>query len=98
MVGAVKPMCLDAPDRLPCFAGRELAARELTLVREVVAECGGLSRAELAQTVCELLNWRRPNGSLKGLECRRWLEELTLCGWLCIARRSWDSDNVGREA
>jgi hypothetical protein len=82
MVGVVKPVPLDEPDRLPCFAGQELAPRELTLVHEVVAECGGLSRAELAKTVCELLNWRRTNGSLKGLECRRWLEELASCGWL----------------
>jgi len=82
MVGGVKPVPADAPDRLPWFAGRELAARELSLVGEVVVECGGLSRAELAQTVCELLNWRRPNGSLKGLECRRWLEELASRGWL----------------
>lgn len=51
-------------------------------MREVLADCGGLSRKELAQTVCELLDWRRPNGSLKGLECRLWLEELESCGYL----------------
>jgi len=73
-------MELQAP--LDHFAGRRVAPRELALVREVVASCAGLSRAELAQTVCELLGWRRRNGSLRGLECRRWLEELESCGWL----------------
>jgi hypothetical protein len=73
---------MDLEDALGCFGGRRLPAQELVLVREVVASCGGLSRAELAQTVCELLGWRRANGSLRGLECRRWLEELALCGWL----------------
>jgi hypothetical protein len=31
---------------------------------------------ELARTVCELLNWKRPNGSLKARECREFLERL----------------------
>lgn len=75
-------MDLHAP--LARFGGRPLTPQELTLVREVVASCEGLSRAELAQTVCELLGWRRPSGSLRGLECRRWLEELESRGWFCL--------------
>ena len=51
-------------------------------MREVVASCGGLSRAELAQTVCELLGWRRASGGLRALECRRWLEALEARGEL----------------
>jgi len=73
---------MELHESLRCFGGRRLAPQELGLVREVVASCGGLSRAELAQTVCELLGWRRANGSLRGLECRRWLEQLAACGWL----------------
>ena len=73
---------MDRDQPLGRFAGRRLTAQEMVLVREVVASCDGLSRAELAQTVCELLGWRRPSGSLRGLECRRWLEELESCGWL----------------
>lgn len=75
-------MEIEAP--LDRCGGRLMARRELALVREVVASCGGLSRAELAKTVCELLGWRRRNGSLRGLECRRWLEELESCGWLVL--------------
>lgn len=75
---------MDLDQRLGRFAGRRVSAQELVLVREVVASCDGLSRAELAQTVCELLGWRRPSGSLRGLECRRWLEELASCGWLAL--------------
>lgn len=66
------------------FAGRSFSASELALMREVVASCGGLSRAELAHTVCELLDWRRPSGSLKALECRRFLEQLEDSGELCL--------------
>ena len=41
------------------FAGREFDQEELDLLREVVETCAGLSRTELAKTVCELLGWRR---------------------------------------
>ncbi len=56
------------------FCGKEWAPREISLIREVVQRCGGLSRVELACTVCELVDWRRPNGELKGRECREFLE------------------------
>ena len=64
------------------FAGREFDQEELDLLREVVETCAGLSRTELAKTVCELLRWRRANGRLKALECRQYLELLESLGWL----------------
>jgi hypothetical protein len=69
------------------FAGREFVPEELQLIREVVEPCAGISRTELAKTVCELLNWRRPNGSLKGLECRQFLEQLEGCGIVRLPTR-----------
>lgn len=64
------------------FSGREVGASDLALIREVVETCGGISRTELAKTVCELLGWRRRNGSLKALECRAYLETLEESGFL----------------
>lgn len=58
------------------FCGNDVSAEELELIVEIVADCSGLSRTELAHTVCELLDWRRPNGSLKAHECRQFLEDL----------------------
>lgn len=63
------------------FRGRRFIADELSLIREVVQRYAGLSREELAQTVCELLEWRRPSGVLKARECRDLLEELEGEGW-----------------
>ena len=37
------------------FSGRAFSARDVALIREVVRHCPGLSRMELARTVCELL-------------------------------------------
>ena len=43
------------------------------MIQELVESCGGLSRMELARTVCELLDWKRPTGKLKARECREFL-------------------------
>ncbi len=66
------------------FSGRGFSVREVTLIREIVRDCAGLSRMELARTVCELLRWRRPNGRLKARECREFLERLDAGGALVL--------------
>lgn len=69
------------------FNGRSFRPRELELIQEVVGSCGGLSRMELAQTVCELLGWTRANGGLKARECREFLERLEAEGRLRLPEK-----------
>lgn len=64
------------------FKGREFSPAEVALIREVVATCRGLSRQELASTVCELLGWQRPGGGLKTLEGKELLARLEAEGLL----------------
>jgi hypothetical protein len=64
------------------FKGRTFAPSELGLIRELVSTCSGLSRQELASTACELLDWRRPKGGLKTLECKELLAKLEAEGYL----------------
>jgi hypothetical protein len=72
------------------FSGRRFTAAELGLIGEVVDSCAGLSRMELAQTVCELLRWKRPSGSLKARECWEFLQRLESWGWLKLPeKRPW---------
>ncbi|HDY83194.1 MAG TPA: DUF4338 domain-containing protein [Halieaceae bacterium] len=66
------------------FCGREFTAKEVTLIQEVVETCAGISRLELAHTVCELLEWKRPGGGLKARECRDLLERLESQGILTL--------------
>ena len=58
------------------FLGRRVTEEDLTMMQEVVVSCVGLTRMELARTVCELLGWKRRNRSLKARECREFLEKL----------------------
>lgn len=58
------------------FCGQVVGAEYLSLIIELSERYRHLSRTELANTVCELLGWRRANGKLKTVECRQWLERL----------------------
>lgn len=69
------------------FCGHRVTNEELEVIREVVESCPGISRTELANTVCELLDWKRPNGRLKGRECREYLEELEINGLIRLPGR-----------
>ena len=64
------------------FCGRELKPEELDLIRQITRDFSTLSLTELAFTVCELLEWRRPNGGLKSPECYDFLQALDGRGWL----------------
>jgi hypothetical protein len=64
------------------FCGREFTPEEISLIQEVAETCTGISRTELSHTVCELLEWRRANGGLKGRECLDLLERLEGQGFL----------------
>ena len=65
---------MDRP--VVAFCGRQFSSAELQLICEVVKRYAGLSRMELAHTVCELLQWQRSAGGLKARECREFLELL----------------------
>ena len=64
------------------FCGRELTSTEWDLIREITRDFSGLGLTELARTICELLDWRRPNGGLKSRECYLFLLTLRDRGWL----------------
>src|SRR5215207_6426342 len=62
------------------FCGRGFSTTEIKLICEVVADFGRLSLTEIARTICEMLEWKRPNGRLKNHECRLLLEKLSAKG------------------
>lgn len=90
------------------FCGRTFVASELELMRQTAQEFSSLGVTEIARTVCELLEWTRPNGGLKNHECRQLLERLQTEGFLKLPevrklggrgqRRAQVSESVGEEA
>ena len=66
------------------FVGHDVSSQDLDLVRTIIGDYPTLSREELAATVCELLEWKRPTGRLKARECREWLERLSAAGMIAL--------------
>ena len=64
------------------FCGRTFGAGELELMRQTAREFSALGVTEIARTLCELLEWKRPSGGLKNHECRQLLERLQAEGFL----------------
>ena len=66
------------------FFGRTFTPSDFQLMRSIAQDFPALSITELANTLCELLDWRRPNGKLKYIECRSMLEQLQAGGMLSL--------------
>ena len=66
------------------FVGRPVRQDDLDLIRSVLGDFAGLSREELAATVCEWLSWTRATGRVKARECRAWLERLDTAGLITL--------------
>jgi hypothetical protein len=75
------------------FCGREVSGASIAEIKEIVQNCSGLSRTELANTVCELWDWKRPLGGLKTVECRQFLEHLESRGLIVLP-----AGRIGRPA
>jgi hypothetical protein len=89
------------------FSGRRFTRKQLTHVQETVQQFPNLSRAELAHTLCEHLNWKTPNGKNKVDSCLILLEKLEDQGVVSLPakqiqpprqRRVPQSDNAIAEA
>ena len=76
------------PKEIPIrFCGCDIDNGKIEDIREIVSTCNGISRTELANTICELFNWKRPTGKLKTVECRQFLEDLNGKGIICLPER-----------
>lgn len=64
------------------FCGQPLTPEQIELIRQTTRDFRHLPLTELAHTVCELLDWKRPQGSLKTRECYLFLQALQQRGWL----------------
>ena len=69
------------------FCGSPVDEQQFDLIERIVARFGGLSRTELAATICEQLGWLRPSGKPKTVECRQWLEALAAREVLALPQR-----------
>lgn len=66
------------------FCGQDVGEDRIDEIAEIITTFPRLSRTELTSTICELFSWKRPNGKLKNVECRLFLEELDKKGIISL--------------
>ena len=64
------------------YRGRTVTDEDLAFLRQLLAEQPTLSRRAISQRVCQVWNWRQPNGVLKDAVCRGLLLRLQREGHL----------------
>ena len=78
--------------------GRQISAADLEAARQTVRLCSGLSRLELARTICEHWDWVTASGSHKVTACLRVLEEWEQQGLLRLPGKRrmtrWNTDQA----
>ena len=58
------------------YRGREVAAADVTFIRDLIARHPGQSRRWLSQELCRAWDWRQQNGVLRDMVCRGLMLEL----------------------
>jgi len=66
------------------YSGRRFSSEDVALMHQATADYAELGITEIARTICEWLDWRRPSGQLKNHECRLLLERLRNQGVLTL--------------
>lgn len=66
------------------FCGNPVTQAELSLIRELLTDLPNISQTEFAATVCEVLDWLRPNGLPKTVECLHFLQGLAQEGLIVL--------------
>ena len=52
------------------YCARHFSDADLAAIRTLIANTPALKRSPLSRRICELLDWRKPNGELKDMTCR----------------------------
>jgi hypothetical protein len=71
-------------DAMLRYRGRSITAAQVAQIRALVAAQPGASRRALSRQVCELWQWRQPNGILRDMVCRGLLLALHRAGHIVL--------------
>src|SRR3990167_9274479 len=69
------------------FGGRKFRKQQIIDIQRTVSTFPGLSRSELAHTICEHVNWTTPRGTNRIQTCLNALEEMEVTGIIPLCRR-----------
>jgi len=75
------------------YCGRHFSAEDIQRIVELIRSSPGSSRADLSRRVCEMFDWRKPDGGLKEMSCRVAMLRMHADGLIALpARRAANFD------
>lgn len=80
-------------DRHQIIQGRHIGPQELETIRQLLAQNPASSRYRLSRCLCELWEWRDPNGQLKDMAARTLLLKLEQRGFIVLPPKRCVSPN-----
>ena len=66
------------------YCARHFSAEDIQTIQALIANSPALKRTALSRTICQWLNWRKPNGELKDMTCRVALLRMQADGLLAL--------------
>jgi hypothetical protein len=73
--------------------GRALGPAEVQQVQHLLASHPDWSRYRLSRELCQLWDWRAPNGQIQDMAARTLLLKLEQRRWISLPARRWASPN-----
>lgn len=86
---------LGAMEAVLRYRGRDIKSGEVSFVRELIASRPAASRRALSIELCEVWDWRQPNGALRDAVCRGLLLKLHRSGHIELPPARRRSDGLG---
>ncbi|GFP41636.1 hypothetical protein HKBW3C_00762, partial [Candidatus Hakubella thermalkaliphila] len=67
--------------------GRKIAPTDIQLIQQLLADNPSWGRTRLSQELCQIWQWRKPNGQIKDIACRSLLLKLEQAGCIVLPAR-----------
>lgn len=81
-------------DGMECvIQGRNIGAAEVADIAWIIGENPTFSRYKISRALCDLWNWRDPQGQIKDMAARTLLGKLQQRGWICLPAKRRESPN-----
>ena len=78
--------------------GLNLKSTDIEMIKSLIISNPSWHRTRLSKEICELWNWKRPNGSLKDMACRTMLLKLEKGEYLKLPKlRRKSPQSLGRK-
>ena len=79
------------------FGGRKFRVQQIIDIQKTVGRFPGLSRSELAHTICEHVNWTTPRGTNRIQTCLNALEEMEVTGIIKLPAKKVQTKKVSQK-